>query len=129
MVYLNRNTILPVLLMLAGGMAVGSIHNAQMRGNLPGVTTSFGLILIVTTVLVFIAGLVLLRYYDRPGSITFGVALGFGSAALAVELLNLATSLVGGGTLAGWLFHEYLGLAVAILQFSKLLLEKRVAAH
>ena len=122
---MNRNIILPVLLTLAGGMAIGSIHNAQMRGGLPGLTTPFGLILIVTTVLVFMAGLVLLRYYDHPGSLKFGVALGFCSAALAVELLNLVTTLMDGGSLSGWLFHEYLGLAAAILQFVKLLVERR----
>lgn len=122
---MNRQTILPILLTLAGGMAVGSIHNAQMRGALPGLTTPFGLTLIVLTAFVFIAGLVLLRYYDHPGSIKFGVALGAGSTALALELVNLATTLVGEGSLARWLFHEYLGLGVAVLQFVKLLWERR----
>jgi hypothetical protein len=96
-----------------------------MRGGLPGLTTPFGLTLIVTTVIVFIAGLVLLRYYDRPGSVTFGTALGFGSLALILELGNLATTLMDKGSLTGWLFHEYLGLTVASLQFVKLWWERR----
>jgi hypothetical protein len=121
---MNRQTILPILLTLAGGMALGSLHNAQMRGALPGLTTAFGLILIVTTVIVFIAGLVLLRYYDRPGSVTFGAALALGSLALLMELSNLATTLMDKGSLTGWLFHEYLGLTVASLQFVKLLWER-----
>ena len=122
---MNRQTILPILLTLAGGMAVGSLHNAQMRGAMPGLTTPFGLILIVTTVLVFTAGLVLLRYYDRPGSVAFGLAMGFASVALLMELGNLATTLMDKGSLTGWLFHEYLGLTVASLQFVKLLWERR----
>lgn len=121
---MNRQTILPILLTLAGGMAIGSLHNAQMRGALPGLTTPFGLILIVTTVLIFIAGLVLWRYYDRPGSVTFGMAMGFGSVALLMELGNLASTLADKGSLAGWLFHEYLGLVVASLQFVKMLWER-----
>ena len=122
---MNRKTILPFLLTLAGGMAVGSIHNAQMRGGLPGLTTPLGLFLIGGSFLIFVAGLVLLRYYDRPGSLSWGAALGFGGIALLVELGNLASTLSGKGSLAGWLFHEYLGLAAAILQFVKLLRERR----
>lgn len=106
-------------------MAVGSIHNGQSRGSLPALTTPFGLILIVSVLLIFAAGLVLLRYYDRPGSVTYRSAVGFASVALFFELLNLATTLGGGGSLAGWLFHEYLGFVVAILQFAKLLIERR----
>ena len=122
---MNRNTILPILLTLAGGMAVGSIHNAQSRGVLPGISTPFGVFLILAVLLIFLSGLVLLRYYDRPGSVKFGAALGFASLALVLELMNGATSLMDGGGLAGWLFHEYLGVVVSILLFAKLLFEKR----
>ena len=122
---MNRHTILPILLTLAGGMAVGSIHNAQSRALLPGITTPFGAFLILAVLLVFTAGLVLLRYYDRPGSVKFSVALGFASLALVLELMNTATNLADGGSLTGWLFHEYLGLIAAVLLFAKLLLEKR----
>ncbi|MDE3090693.1 MAG: hypothetical protein KGJ80_15065 [Chloroflexota bacterium] len=121
---MNRNTILPILLTLAGGMAVGSIHNAQSRGALPGVTTPMGLVLILATLLLFVIGLVLLRYYDRPGSITFGVAMGCASVALFLELGNMATTVMTEGSFAGMLFHEYLGLVVAVLQFVKLLWER-----
>ncbi|MBI3960723.1 MAG: hypothetical protein HY328_18080 [Chloroflexi bacterium] len=122
---MNRNTILPILLTLAGGMAVGSIHNGQSRGALPAITTPFGIFLLVTVLLIFVAGLVLLRYYERPGSVRFPMALGFASLALLLELMNTGATLAEGNGLAGWLFHEYLGLVVAVLQFGKLLIEKR----
>lgn len=122
---MNRNTVLPILLTLAGGMAVGSIHNGQSRGALPALTTPFGIFLIVSVLLIFVAGIVLLRYYDRPGSVTFRSALIFAGLALFFELMNAGATLAEGNGLAGWLFHEYLGAVVAVLQFGKLLVEKR----
>ena len=120
---MNRNTILPILLTLAGGMAVGSIHNAQSRGAVPGLTTPLGWFLIVTTLLLFAFGLVLLRYYDRPGSIKYSVALTCASIALFFELGNLGMS-ASDGSIASMLFHEYMGPVVAVLLFGKLLLER-----
>ncbi len=121
---MNRHTLLPILLTLAGGMAVGSIHNAQSRGALAGLTTPFGLVFILLALIIFVAGLVLLRYYDHPGSVTFSVAMVFAGLALLGELGNFAANVAEPGGLGRMLFHEYLGLVVAVLQFGKLLWER-----
>ncbi|MCX7643834.1 MAG: hypothetical protein N2Z62_00890 [Rhodobacteraceae bacterium] len=115
--------ILPLLLALAGGMAVGSIHNAQMRDALPGIATPTGFLLIALSLILFLSGIwILLRIAGgaRGGATLLVPAL----VAAAIELLNLGLTLAEAGSLGGWLFHEYLGLGAALLLVAQLLLDR-----
>lgn len=126
-IMLKPNLILPFLLILAAGMGIGSLHNAQARGGLPGFFTPFGFTLIALTFVIFVMGFIVYRYYDHPGSLSWGKALVASLIAMVLELVNLLTTLMSEGSLAGWLFHEYLGVAAGVLVFAKLLTERRRA--
>lgn len=120
--------LLPFAIILASGMAIGSIHNAQIRDVLPGIFTPFGAILIALSLLQLILGLLLWRYYEKLPPLAWRGALIAAGVITVIGSLNLITTLQSDGSLAGWLFHEYLGVIAGPLQFVKLLFERgRVA--
>ena len=116
--------LLPFAIILASGMAIGSIHNAQMRDVIPGAFTPFGGILLALTLVQLIIGLLLWRHYENLPPLAWRGAVIAAGIVTVIGLLNLITTLQGEGSLAGWLFHEYLGLIVGPLQLIKLLFER-----
>ncbi len=56
---LHWHSILPFSIVLGGGMAVGSLHNAMARGVIPA---PMGYVFIGLTILDLLAGLILARY-------------------------------------------------------------------
>ena len=116
--------LLPFAIILASGMAIGSIHNAQMRDVIPGACTPFGAILLALTLVQLIIGLLLWRHYENLPPLAWRGAVIAAGIVTVIGLLNLITTLQGEGSLAGWLFHEYLGLIVGPLQLIKLLFER-----
>ena len=110
---MNFKLIVPTALILATGMGIGSLHNAQARGSLPGFFTPFGFTLIALTFVAFICGILIFKYFDRADTITKRTAMGAAILATIIESLNLVTTLASEGSLSGWLFHEYLGIIAA----------------
>ena len=86
---LNAHTLLPVLIMLGGGMAVGSIHNAMSHGRIEG---AFGYTALAILFLMFLAGLGLLRYYDDRASGKYGIALGLALFVAIMGIINVAST-------------------------------------
>lgn len=117
---LNAHTLLPVLIMLGGGMAVGSIHNAMSHGR---IDAAFGYIALVLLLLMFLAGLGLLRYYDDRASGKYGIALGLALFIAVMGIINAATT----PTWEAMLFHEYLLPITGVLQTIKLFTERSSA--
>lgn len=117
--------LLPFLIILAGGMAVGSIHNAQMRDVIPGITTPMGAILIGLSFVQLIVGLLLWRYYERLSPLNWLGAVVASVFVIILGVLNAVTTIQAEGSLDGWLFHEYLGPVVGLLQLIKLFMEPR----
>lgn len=122
---MTKHTILPLLLILAAGMGIGSIHNAQMRGAIPGVFTPLGFGLIAATLVIFVCAVILFRFYDKSGVITRRLAIIAATIAFVLEALNLVTTVMAEGSISGWLAHEYLGVIVSAVLFVKILIEKR----
>lgn len=124
---MSRQHILPFLLILAAGMGVGSIHNAQSRGGIPDPDSGFGFTLIFATFIIFVIGFVVWRYYDGHKGVGKALALGGAVLAMVLELANLFSTLAAEGNLNGWLFHEYLGLVVSILLVIQIMLVSPVS--
>lgn len=122
---MNRHLILPFLLILAGGMGIGSVHNSQARGAMDGFFTPSGFILIAVISLIFLSGFVVFRFYDHPGGISWGWATAAAAVGFVLGALNLIGTLLDVGNLSGWLFHEYLGFIVATLMLAKILSERQ----
>lgn len=110
---MNISKLCAAVLLLALGMGVGSIHNAQAREALPGPFTPMGGLLIGLTLLGFVAALYLWRYFSETGAVTRKTALALAVFIAVLEGLNLVTTLMSEGSVGGWLIHEYLGLLMA----------------
>lgn len=117
--------LLPFFIILAGGMAVGSIHNAQMREAMPGIFTVMGAIFILFSLLELLMGLLLWRYYEKLPPFGWFAAVMASVFVIVIGAINMLTTLQAEGTLAGWLFHEYLGPIAGVAQLIKLLIERR----
>ena len=81
-------------------------------------------ILLALTLVQLIIGLLLWRHYENLPPLAWRGAVIAAGIVTVIGLLNLITTLQGEGSLAGWLFHEYLGLIVGPLQLIKLLFER-----
>lgn len=115
---LNKDTILPILIILGGGMATGSLHNAMVRGR---IGAPIGYIFIALTALIFIGGFIILWRYD--GSVSRRTALIWAVVIAALGVLNVVTTLSDPNA-ASMLFHEYLNPIAGVLQLGKLLTER-----
>lgn len=114
----NANSLLPILIVLGGGMATGSLHNAMARGR---IGAPIGYIFILLTVMMFLAGFVILWHYD--GTVSYRLALGCAIFVAFLGIFNVVTTLSDPNALS-MLFHEYLNPIVGVLQVGKLLTER-----
>ena len=116
--------ILPLAIILSGGMGIGSIHNAQARGAMPGFSTVPGFLIILAVIIIFTLGLLVYRYTENLSPLKWrGAAIASFFIAF-LEIGNLGSTLQAEGSIDGWLFHEYLGLVAGILLFVQILFEK-----
>ncbi|VAW32119.1 hypothetical protein MNBD_CHLOROFLEXI01-124 [hydrothermal vent metagenome] len=111
------HSILPFGIILAGGMAVGSLHNAISRDVIP---VPIGSIFILLSFFNIIVGLILSRYYEGLPSVGYWGAFGLAAYVAFGGIFNIVTT----PELDSLLFHEYLLPIVGILQVIKLLVEK-----
>lgn len=112
--------IVPTLLILATGMGLGSIHNAQARGALPGLDAPLGVVLILLTLLAFVCAVLVFRHYDSAKAIGYRLAMGAAVVGALIQWINFGLTMATEGSLSGWLVHEYLGLIASTLIFVQL---------
>jgi len=117
---LHWHSILPFGMVLGGGMAVGSLHNAMARDVIPA---PMGYIFIAIVFLDIVAGLILSRYYEGLPAVGYWGALGWAGFVAFTGVFNVVTTL-SAPTVAPLLFHEYLLPVVGTLQVIKLLVER-----
>lgn len=117
---LHWHSILPFGMVLGGGMAVGSLHNAMARGVIP---SPMGYIFIALVFFDIVAGLILSRYYEGLPSVGYWGALGWAGYVAFIGIVNVVTTL-SAPTVDPMLFHEFLLPVVGTLQVIKLLVEK-----
>ncbi len=116
--------ILPLAIILTGGMGIGSIHNAQMRDVMPGFLTVPGFLIMLAVIVIFTLGLLIYRYTENLSPLKWRGAAIASFVIAFLEIGNLVSSLQIDGSLAGWLFHEYVGLVAGVLLFVQIILEK-----
>ncbi len=120
---LNSNTILPILITLGGGMAIGSLHNAMARGRIP---SPIGYVFIASVFLVFVGGLMILSHYQDKSATNHRTALIWAIVVAVLGILNVLTTLSDPNA-ASMLFHEYLIPITGLLQTGKLFTERSSA--
>jgi len=119
---LHVHSILPFLIVISGGMGIGSLHNAMARSVIGPVV---GYIFIGAALLELLTGLAMSRYYEGLPSIGYWGAVGLTAFVFAGGMFNIITTL-SAPTPDPMLFHEYLGPVAGGLQLVKLLVEKFV---